>query len=121
MILQPYVENALEHGLRGQDEGHVEVEFRTIDDDDRHLMGIVTDNGVGREKVKERQALDESRVDHKSRGTQITESRLQLLTGEEEGMVEIIDLYDRYGQASGTQVRVKIPIVEMIHRRGSPL
>ena len=121
MILQPYVENALEHGLRGQDEGHVEVEFRTIEDDDRHLMGIVTDNGVGREKVKERQALDESRVDHKSRGTQITESRLQLLTGEEDGNVEIIDLYDRYGEASGTQVRVKIPIVEMLPRRGSSL
>ncbi|WP_116107471.1 histidine kinase [Lewinella sp. IMCC34191] len=117
MILQPYVENSIEHGLRGQDEGHVEVEFRVIADDDDHLLGIVTDNGVGREKVRERQARDANRVDHKSRGTQITESRLQLLSNAERDWVNIIDLYDARGEAIGTQVRVLIPITEMIPRR----
>ena len=119
MILQPYVENAIEHGLRGQEEGHIEVEFLTLDDDDDHLLAIVTDNGVGREKVRERQARDATRVDHQSRGTQITESRLQLLSAAEDDRVEIIDLYDRDGEAAGTQVRVKIPITEMLPRRGS--
>ncbi|PPK88525.1 tetratricopeptide repeat protein [Neolewinella xylanilytica] len=119
MILQPYVENAIEHGLRGQSEGHIEVEFRVIDEDDHHLLGIVTDNGVGREKVRERQAKDATRVDHKSRGTEITESRLQLLSSEEQNWVEIIDLYDRDGVACGTQVRVTIPITEMIPRRNN--
>ena len=119
MILQPYVENAIEHGLRGQEEGHIEVTFQQIDDDFDHLLAIVTDNGVGREKVRERQAKDATRVDHQSRGTQITESRLQLLSTADQEWVEIIDLYDRSGEASGTQVRVRIPIMEMIPRRSN--
>ena len=121
MILQPYVENAIEHGLRGQEEGHIEVEFLTMEEDDTHLLALVTDNGVGREKVRERQAKDATRVDHQSRGTQITESRLQLLSGVEDDRVEIVDLYDRFGEAAGTQVRVKIPIIEMHPRRGGSI
>ncbi|NJB86493.1 Tfp pilus assembly protein PilF/anti-sigma regulatory factor (Ser/Thr protein kinase) [Lewinella marina] len=118
MILQPYVENAIEHGLRGQPEGHIDVEF--FPDDDDHLLAIVTDNGIGRVRVREIQARDATRLHHKSRGTQITESRLQLLSDEDREWVKIIDLYGPDQEALGTQVKVRIPVSEMLPRRGGP-
>ncbi|WP_116125107.1 histidine kinase [Lewinella sp. IMCC34183] len=115
MILQPYVENAIEHGLRGQAEGHIEVVF--MPDDDDHLLATVTDNGIGRVRVAEMQARDPGRAHHKSRGTQITESRLQLLSDADREWVRIEDLYAADGTAAGTRVRVRIPVSEMLPRR----
>ncbi len=117
MILQPYVENAIEHGLRGQARGHIAVTFATTDDDD-HLLATVTDDGIGRVRVREMQALDPGRQ-HQSRGTEITESRLRLLsdTQQEEEWVTITDLYDPAGVAAGTRVEVRIPISDVPPRQ----
>ncbi len=117
MILQPYVENAIEHGLRGQASGHIEVEFLPEDDD--HLLARVTDNGIGRERVREIQARDATRHEHQSRGTQITEDRLRLLSEEDREWVTITDLYDEAGVARGTRVEVHIPITDLLSRRGT--
>ncbi|MCP9236414.1 histidine kinase [Lewinella sp. JB7] len=117
MILQPYVENAIEHGLRGQPSGHIDVRF--MPDGDDHLLATVTDDGIGRVKVREAQARDETRIHHQSRGTEITESRLQLLSDEQTNWVEIIDLYHPDGEAAGTQVRVRIPFSDVLPRRSA--
>ena len=116
MILQPYVENAIEHGLRGQEEGHIDVEFLPADDD--HLLARVTDNGIGRDRVREIQARDPNRHQHKSRGTQITEDRLQLLSDEDREWVTITDLFSADGGACGTRVEVYIPLTDILSRRG---
>ncbi|MBB4079320.1 tetratricopeptide (TPR) repeat protein/two-component sensor histidine kinase [Lewinella aquimaris] len=117
MILQPYVENAIEHGLRGQPSGHIDVAF--LPDGEDHLLAIVTDNGIGRVKVSEVQARDPTRVHHQSRGTEITESRLQLLSDEQTNWVEITDLYHPDGEAAGTQVQVRIPFSDALPRRAT--
>lgn len=109
MILQPYVENAVEHGLQMANSGHITVAFTPIAGDDDNILATVTDNGIGRAAVAKLQAADTTRAEHESRGTSITESRLELLGADTTGRVLIEDLYDD-GVAAGTRVTVRIPV-----------
>ena len=118
MILQPYVENAIEHGLRTRPKGHIHVVFNPIEGDDDNIMATVTDDGIGREKVKEMQANDVTRPFHQSRGTDITQSRLELLTNDPHNRVLIEDMYNDDGSAAGTRVTVRIPVADVLPRRG---
>lgn len=114
MIVQPYVENALEHGLRIKQDGLVEVRFSLLDDDT--ILCTVEDNGIGREKARQMQRANGYFNDHRSRGTSITRKRLQLLhQSSDKGIfVRIIDLRDESsGEAQGTRVEIKIPIVDI--------
>ena len=119
MILQPYVENAIEHGLRGRPRGHIELTFRPDGED--FLLATVTDDGIGRVQVRERQARDPSRARHQSRGTEITESRLQLLSAEQRKQVTTTDLYHPDGRAAGTRVSVRIPVTDVLLARTPPV
>lgn len=114
MIVQPYVENAIEHGLRSKKNGKVLISFSLLDDDT--IFCIVEDNGIGRKKVREQQSQDVRYQNHKSRGTSITEKRLQILL-QAKGIginVNTIDLIDvKSGEALGTRVEIRIPIVEV--------
>jgi two-component system, LytTR family, sensor kinase len=114
MIVQPYVENALEHGLRIREHGLVEVRFSLSDDDT--ILCTVEDNGIGREKARQMQRASGYFNDHRSRGTSITQMRLELLHQSRDSgiFVHIIDLKDELtGEATGTRVEIKIPIVEL--------
>ncbi|MEN0002943.1 MAG: histidine kinase [Bacteroidota bacterium] len=114
MIVQPYVENAIEHGLRTKKDGLIKVDFQLLDEEDTVLC-IVEDNGIGRVKAKELQLQDPQFQNHRSRGTSITENRLEILHPSKEGeFVKTIDLYEELsGNALGTRVEVKIPIVDI--------
>ena len=116
MILQPYVENAIEHGLRGRKRGHVEVHF--LPHGERTILATVTDDGVGRKRAAEIQAKDPTRQFHQSRGTEITHSRLQLLSDEADVSVETDDVLAPSGQVAGTRVRVVIPTVDVVGKVG---
>jgi tetratricopeptide (TPR) repeat protein len=114
MIIQPYVENAIEHGLRTRKNGIVRVSFSLYDDDT--ILCVVEDNGVGREKARQLRLQDPQYQNHRSRGTNITEKRLQILhqAKESEVFVNTIDLRDSIsGEPQGTRVEIKIPIVEI--------
>lgn len=113
MIIQPYVENAIEHGLRGRQNGKIDIVFEQLDD--VSIRATITDNGIGRRKVQAIQANDMTRIKHRSRGTEITINRLCLLQPElkREDAVKIIDLYDDNGVAKGTRVEVIIPVNDL--------
>ena len=114
MIVQPYVENAIEHGLRTKKDGFVTVHFSLFDEDT--ILCVVQDNGIGREKARLLQQEDAQHDNHRSRGTNITEERLQILHNSRESgfFVQTIDLKDEQtGEAQGTRVEIKIPIVEI--------
>jgi two-component sensor histidine kinase len=111
------VENAIEHGLRTRDHGHIDIRFLTLEDDEDSILGIITDDGIGRERVKIMQAEDITRPYHQSRGTEITQSRLALLSSQEEQLVTVDDLKDDAGQALGTTVTIRIPITDVLPRR----
>jgi two-component system, LytTR family, sensor kinase len=114
MIVQPYIENAIEHGIRPKKGGFIKIEFKLVDDDS--IMCIIEDNGVGRVRAREFQERDNYHLRHKSRGVSITERRLEILhsTRKDKFSTCTIDLYDPLSnEALGTRVEVQIPIVEI--------
>ncbi len=117
MIVQPFVENAIEHGLRPRLEGNLTVEFR-LTDDENTLLCLIEDDGVGFNTGREKQkAQPPSYQRHRSRGMDITRERLHLLhqLRKNPGMqfIKISDLGDKTnGERSGTLVEVVLPILE---------
>ena len=109
MLLQPFVENAIWHGLMNKEgEGHVWI---NIDQEDSTLLCTIADDGIGRKKAAQ---LENKSGKHKSMGMKITESRIamaQKMNGENKS-VEIKDLVDADGNAAGTEVVLKIPVTE---------
>ncbi len=108
MIIQPYVENAIWHGLRhksGKD-GLLTVLFSAAEG---LLYCIVTDNGVGRKKSEE---INQNREKHLSHGLKITQERLAFLAKEKNMPTGSTtkDLTDAAGNVCGTQVEIRLPI-----------
>ena len=115
LIIQPYVENAIEHGLRTTGKGHILVDMKLLDDDT--LLCIVEDNGIGRARSAELQRKNAHRHAHRSRGTSITENRLELLRRQKGQalFVETVDLIGSDGVTpTGTRVEIRMPIVDML-------
>ncbi len=117
MIVQPYIENAIEHGIRPKKSGLIKIEFKLVDD--TAILCVIEDNGVGRARVREIQALDDYHLKHKSRGTSITEKRLEILHASKKNafFVKTIDLIDPLSnEPMGTRVEISIPIVEIPYK-----
>jgi LytS/YehU family sensor histidine kinase len=109
LIIQPFVENAIWHGLLHKEgEGHLDIRIQL--NGDQHLECTVEDNGVGRAKAKELKSKSASNT--KSLGMKLTESRLALLNKQANwnAVVEVLDLVDARGEAAGTRVTIKIPM-----------
>lgn len=102
LIIQPYVENAILHGLRHltNKKGLLEI---TIFYKDGSLFYSIKDNGVGRAFSKQVQ-----KTQHSSYGMEITENRIKLANPDKNNRVEIIDLKHEDGTAAGTQVNVTL-------------
>ena len=107
MVLQPFVENAIWHGLLHKDtKGQLIIDIKEEGD---NLHCSITDNGVGREKSLKLQ----KQSGHKkiSMGIKITTDRLKLLTKQKiSEAIKILDLKDSENNAVGTQVNILIPI-----------
>jgi sensor histidine kinase YesM len=114
MIVQPYLENAIEHGLRSKKDGILAVQFLSFNE--QCILCIIEDNGVGRDKAMALQRENFKYQHHKSKGTLITEQRLRLLHKSlgAQPAVKIIDLKDPLtGEATGTRVEVLIPMMDL--------
>jgi LytS/YehU family sensor histidine kinase len=108
MLLQPYVENAIWHGLMlKKDKGNLWV---NISQERSNLICTVTDNGIGRKKAAEFKSMSAS--EHKSMGMSITAGRIALLDQQKqaESSVQITDLVFPDGSPGGTEVVIKIPV-----------
>jgi len=111
MLIQPYVENAIWHGLMplgDKRKARLRIELFM---EDTFLVVHIRDNGIGREQAK----LHRQNSVHRSMGMKLSEQRLEAINKMEwlKGMqVRIEDLYNADGTASGTHVELKIPMVE---------
>jgi tetratricopeptide (TPR) repeat protein len=114
MLLQPFVENAIWHGLMQKEgEGTITIDIsmnnEQITDNSEQLLKIsITDDGIGRAKAAE---LKSKSATHKSHGLKVTSQRIEMLnklnsTG---AKVNIVDLKDNQGNATGTKVELIIP------------
>lgn len=109
LIIQPYVENAIWHGLlHKESHGSLWIRIRMLDECTLECM--VEDNGVGRGKAAEFRS--KSATGKKSLGMKLTEDRIAVLNqyARTNASVAIVDLVDDHGQAAGTRVIVKIPV-----------
>lgn len=105
MMIQPFVENAIIHGVAHRPEGgKITVQFKKT----RGMMQCtVEDNGIGRaaaEKLNSQQSEY-----HKSVALQVTRERLSLLSGGQQSSLQISDIKDDTGNIEGTKVLIRLP------------
>ncbi|RYY60184.1 MAG: tetratricopeptide repeat protein [Chitinophagaceae bacterium] len=108
MLIQPYIENAIWHGLMPKEEGGtILVTFICRENS---LQITVTDNGVGRARAAELKS--KSAAAHKSFGMSITHERIELINQMYQTSMSVVlnDLLDEQGNAAGTEVVLDIPI-----------
>lgn len=106
MIVQPYIENALKHGLAHK-KGSKLLTVNFYTDTEENLFAEVIDNGIGR---KQSAVINQSRLaSHQSMGMQITEQRLLLLRNGLQEQIVIKDLVDDDSNAAGTYIKILLP------------
>jgi|GEM_PF-1940278 len=106
MLLQPFVENAIVHGLLHLKSGEGSLQIKLKKEGDFILCTII-DNGVGRENANQINAR--RKPNHKSHGLEIASNRLKLLM-ENIPIEELIRVSDPE-TGSGTVVKIKLPIL----------
>ncbi|MEN9522150.1 MAG: hypothetical protein RL065_527, partial [Bacteroidota bacterium] len=109
MLIQPYIENAIKHGLlHKKDNWLLHISFTR---NENTLVVKVDDNGIGRKRSQELQKLKLKQ--HQSFAMSANEKRLDILN---KGLakpiaLQIIDKTNNNGEASGTTVILNIPVL----------
>ncbi len=102
MLIQPFVENAINHGLLPMSNpGLLSIKFSL---EKGSLICTIRDNGIGRKKAMEQRR--QKHKDHRSRGMEITNDRVQVLNFIEDSNIQIniTDMEEK--GASGTLVKI---------------
>ena len=110
LILQPFLENALWHGLSSK-EGEKNIDLQVSRGNGGFIDISITDNGVGRdasEIIKKNKVLK-----RKSVGIEITKERLANFARDYQNTfdVTIIDLFDKQHNSTGTRVVLHLPTI----------
>ena len=108
MIIQPFVENAIWHGVmkKHPQEGHVEINLTSVEG---RLECTITDDGIGREQASR---MEDVRVGQGvSSGMRMVRNRIENIRLQFglEIRLEIEDLKDADGNALGTRVHIAFP------------
>lgn len=107
MLIQPLLENAIQHGLLPAGKGGLlQLSFDLVND--KYLKVTVKDNGIGRRKSFE---ISKKRLNHISTGMKNIQERISLLSKINKGNIQmrVIDLVDKYDNGTGTEVELMLP------------
>ena len=110
LLIQPYVENAIVHGIAHSDKPNLKLTVSATLEND-YIKYVIEDNGIGRHQAEDYNKMN--KLHHKSVGLKITEDRIRLFNQTENvnGHIKIIDLYNADNQPGGTRVEVKIKAI----------
>jgi sensor histidine kinase YesM len=110
LLIQPFVENAIIHGLANSEDEDLNLTVTVSLVSDR-IKFIIQDNGVGRIKSAEYNMFNKPY--HESIGLKITEDRINLYSSGDYngGPVKITDLYDQSNKPAGTKVEIIIKAI----------
>lgn len=110
MLLQPFVENAVWHGIRPKETaGKLWVSFQEPSPDT--LLCIVEDNGVGRSK--EAESRQGGVVEKKTSSTELIQKRISILKHIRNAKLRFIDLTDdQTGASLGTRVELSFHLTQ---------
>lgn len=106
LIIQPFIENAVWHGIIPRNTGgHIELRVTKTDG---FIEITIEDNGIGR--IASRQNKYNNNLTHQSKGVNLTQLRLELdsLLLQRQATIETIDKKDAGDNATGTKVIIKI-------------
>ena len=107
ITIQPFIENAIYHGLdRMVDEGEIKI---IVERRGKDIAIIVKDNGLGMTEEQCKAVLQKGRSDSKGIGVKNVDDRLKIYFGEEYGITIDSEL------DVGTTVTIKIPKIEKGH------
>ncbi len=108
LLLQPYVENAIIHGLKPRGQGGVLLISAQANGDGIEFS--IEDNGVGRKAAAEARRRRSRK--HHSMGMQVARERLEFLSEKWQRpfSVDVEDLVNNQGQVGGTRVVIRIPL-----------
>jgi tetratricopeptide (TPR) repeat protein len=109
-LTQPFIENALWHGLSQKSEGERKLDIIIEKKGEDSLIIKIEDNGIGREKAKK---IKKSRIfNTKSVGVHLSNERLKLFTKSQPNKYKIhfVDKIDENNNPTGTIVIIEIPL-----------
>lgn len=109
MMLQPYIENAIRHGIRYRPDNLGKIIIR-IEKNYPHLEFTITDNGIGRKLSTEFKS--KSPIEYQSKGMKLTASRIDMLNeiNPYPILIKITDLEDETNKPLGTQIKISFPL-----------
>jgi len=118
MLIQPYAENAIWHGLMHKSTGGKLT--IGMQEQNNQLIVFIRDNGIGRKKSMEIKARQ--LIHHQSHGMKITAKRLEMLNEklDAQSVVSVTDLFDAENNACGTLVELTLPIDTPVISHGNP-
>jgi LytS/YehU family sensor histidine kinase len=109
LLIQPYVENAIIHGLAQSDKEDLRL-LVAAKLDKGYIIYTIQDNGIGR---KQSAVYKQGNYLYKSMGMEITQQRINVHNKQQQaaGEVTITDLQDEFGEPKGTKVQVKLKAI----------
>ncbi len=102
MLIQPFVENAIKHGISSVKNGKLDIYFSVKDE---FLYCTIQDNGIGIEVSKK----SKQKTSHQSMALEVTRERIESISGKES--FEIKEVKDKSQNIEGTKVVFKIPLL----------
>ncbi len=102
MLIQPFVENAIRHGIMPlQRPGELKIHFTTDND---FLYATITDNGIGIYQSQQ----NKTNTDHQSMALEVTKERIESLAGS--NTLKIEEVSEKDHTLAGTKISFKIPL-----------
>lgn len=113
MIMQPFVENSIIHGILPNEGKFGQIRIRVFPDEN-YLNILIEDNGIGINQSLSKKTIMDG--DHRSQGMEITSKRIELMKKISDKNIELIgpdEVVNNDGSINGTRVLIKIPLSDL--------